>query len=279
MTAGLGSAAAARPGRIGGRGRLLRGYYLLLLILLYVPLAVLLLFSITGGRTLSFPPEGFTLEWYARVFESDALLRSARNSLIVGVVSSVAATTLGTMVAILTVRFRFRAKPVLVGLAVMPLIVPFVVLAVALLLLFRAAGLNLSLWTIAVGHTVVALPFTLLIVISRLSGFERDLEEAAMDLGASHLGALRYVVLPIIAPAIVSAWLTAFTVSFDEFALSLFLAGTEPTFPVYLFSQLRFANQLPVLIALAVLMMAGTIALVLVAERVRRVGLSERTPG
>ena len=92
-----------------------------------------------------------------------------------------------------------------------------------------------------------------------------------MDLGASYPTTLRRIVLPIIAPAMVSAWLVAFTVSFDEFALALFLAGTEPTFPVYLFSQLRFANRLPVMIALAVLMMVGTLLLVFLAERLRRV--------
>lgn len=91
-----------------------------------------------------------------------------------------------------------------------------------------------------------------------------------MDLGASYPVTLRRVVLPIIAPALVSAWITAFTVSFDEFALALFLAGTSPTFPVYLFSQLRFANRLPIMIALAVLMMIGTLLLVLFAERIRR---------
>ena len=97
-----------------------------------------------------------------------------------------------------------------------------------------------------IAHTVVALPYTLLIVVARLAGFDPQLEEAAMDLGASYPTTLRRMVLPIIAPAMVSAWLVAFTVSFDEFALALFLAGTEPTFPVYLFSQLRFANRLPV---------------------------------
>jgi spermidine/putrescine transport system permease protein len=114
------------------------------------------------------------------------------------------------------------------------------------------------------------LPYTLLIVVARLAGFDAHLEDAAMDLGADYPTTLRRVVLPIIAPAIVAAWLVAFTVSFDEFALALFLAGTEPTFPVYLFSQLRFANRLPVMIAMAVLLMAGTIALVLLAERIRR---------
>jgi spermidine/putrescine transport system permease protein len=264
--------ALPRPRR-GPARRFLPAYYVLLLILLYLPLAVLFIFSINASTTVAFPPKGFTLDWYAQVFENDALLRSARNSLEVAVVSSIAATVLGTMVAILVLRFDFRTKPLLVGLAVLPLIVPFVVLAVALLLVFRSVGLNLSLGTVAVAHTVVALPFTLLIVLSRLAGFDHDLEDASMDLGASYLGTLRLVVLPIIAPAIVAAFLTAFTVSFDEFALALFLAGTEPTFPVYLFGQLRFANQLPILIALAVLIMVGTLVLILTAERVRRVGL------
>ena len=192
------------------------------------------------------------------------------NSLIVASGSSLAATVLGTMVALLFVRFQFRGKLLLVALAVMPLIVPFVVLGVALLLLFRALQVNLSLWTVGIAHTVVALPYTLLIVVARLAGFDPYLEEAAMDLGANYPTALRRVVLPLIAPAVVSAWLTAFTVSFDEFALALFLAGTQPTFPVYLFSQLRFSNRLPIMIALAVLLMAGTLTLVLSAERIRR---------
>ena len=91
-----------------------------------------------------------------------------------------------------------------------------------------------------------------------------------MDLGADYPTTLRRIVIPMIAPAMISAWLTAFTVSFDEFALALFLAGTQPTFPVYLYGQLRFANRLPIMIALAVLMMIGTLTLVLIAERVRR---------
>jgi spermidine/putrescine transport system permease protein len=155
-------------------------------------------------------------------------------------------------------------------LAVLPLIVPYVVLGVALLLLFSVLHVDRSLWTIGIAHTVVALPYTLLIIASRLAGFDSSIEEAAMDLGADYPTTLRRVVLPLIFPAMVSAWLTAFTVSFDEFALALFLAGTQPTFPVYLFSQLRFANRLPIMIALAVLLMIGTLIMVFIAERIRR---------
>ena len=259
------SARAARPPSF------LTGYYFGLIALLYLPIFILFLFSINANTSLSFPLRGLTLDWYQKLFDSAAVLRAARNSLAVAAGSSLAATALGTMVALLAMRYQFRSKGLLIALAALPLIVPFIVLGVALLLLFRAAKIELSLWTIGVAHTVVALPYTLLIVVSRLAGFDPSLEEAAMDLGANYPTTLRRIVLPIIAPAMVSAWLTAFTVSFDEFALALFLAGTQPTFPVYLFSQLRFANRLPIMIALAVLLMIGTLTLVFLAERIRRV--------
>lgn len=260
----------SRPPRRRTQSRLLGGYYIVLLALLYIPLAVLILFSINATTSLSFPLQQFTLDWYRKLLDSDAVLRSARNSIVVASATAFAATLLGTAVSILIVRFQFRAKVLLVGLAALPLIVPFIVLGVSLFILFRAANIPLSLWTIAAGHTVVALPYTVLIISSRLVGFDRHLEEAAMDLGASYPATLRLVVLPIIAPAMVSAALTAFTVSFDEFAIALFLAGPDQTFPVYLYSSLRFANRLPILIALGVLVMFGSLLLVLIAERIRR---------
>ena len=250
---------------------LIGGYYFGLIALLYLPIGILFLFSLNANTTLAFPLRGFTLGWYQKLFAAEAVLRSARNSLVVAAGSSFVATLLGAMVAVLATRYEFRAKNWLLALAVLPLIVPFIVLGVALLLLFNVLHVERSLWTVGIAHTVVALPYTLLIVTARLAGFDPHLEEAAMDLGADYLTTIRRILLPIIAPALVSAWLTAFTVSFDEFALALFLAGTEPTFPVYLFSQLRFANRLPIMIALAVLLMIGTLTLVLVAERVRQV--------
>ena len=245
-------------------------YYVGLIVLLYLPIAVLLLFSLNANTTLSFPLQGLTTSWYEKLFANEPVLRAARNSVLVALGSSLAATVLGTMVALVVMRYKFRSRGLLLALAALPLIVPFVVLGVALLILFSALHIERSLWTIGIAHTVVALPYALLIIVARLAGFDANLEEAAMDLGANYPTTLRRIVLPIIAPAIVAAWLTAFTVSFDEFALALFLAGTEPTFPVYLYSQLRFANRLPIMIALAVLMMIGTLTLVLIAERVRR---------
>jgi spermidine/putrescine transport system permease protein len=113
------------------------------------------------------------------------------------------------------------------------------------------------------------MPYATLIVLARLIGLDSALEDAAMDLGATYPSALRRVVFPLVAPTVLSAWLTCFIVSFDEIALAIFLVGGDPTFPVFLYGQLRFAQRLPVLIAMAVLLMLGTVALTLVALRIR----------
>ena len=260
------AAAAGRPRR--GLPAL-RSYFWIVVVLLYIPIGILFLFSLNANTTLSFPLKGFTLEWFAKLFATPALLKAVGNSLQVAIGASFAATILGAMVAILLSRYEFRGKGALTGLAVMPLIVPYVVLGVALLILFRVVGVPLSLFTVAAAHTIVALPYTVLIILARLVGFDASIEEAAMDLGATYPTTLRLVVLPIALPALVSAWVTAFTVSFDEFALALFLAGKDQTFPVYLYGQLRFATTLPVLIATAVLLMVTTLALILVTERIR----------
>src|SRR6185436_14010566 len=255
-----GRAPSRRAGfRRGGSPSGLGSYYWLMLFLLYLPIVLLFIFSFNASTILSFPLKGFTLEWFQKLFQSPNLLGAVGRSVIVALAASAVATTLGTMVALLLSRFEFRGKGTLTSLAILPLLVPYFVLAVALLILFRVIGVPLGLPTIAIGHAVVALPYTTLIVLARLLGFDRQLEEAAMDLGATYPSTLRLVLIPIALPAIASAFITAFTVSFDEFALALFLAGKDPTFPVYLYGQLRFATTLPVLIAAAVLLMAASL--------------------
>jgi len=262
--------AAPGPFRRGGTSRGLRGYYWLMLALLYLPIVLLFIFSFNANTILSFPLKGFTLEWFQKLFQTPNLLAAVGRSVIVALGASTIATALGTMLALLLSRFDFRGKGTLTSLAILPLLVPYFVLAVALLILFRVIGIPLGLPTIAIGHAVVALPYTTLIVLARLLGIDRQLEEAAMDLGATYPSTLRLVLIPIAFPAIASAFITAFTVSFDEFALALFLAGKDPTFPVYLYGQLRFATTLPVLIAAAVLLMAASLTLILVANRIRQ---------
>lgn len=264
---------AARPARsaVGiGRTRLpLGSAFAAMLVLLYLPIAILFLFSFNAGTRLAFPLDGLTTAWYAAVLEDDALLEAARNSFVVGVASATAATTLGAMVAIATLRLRFPGRRLLLALAGLPLFVPFVVMGVAFFLLFVLLDLPRSLVTVAIGHSVIAVPYAALILLARLGGLDPALEDAAMDLGATYPATLRRVVLPLMRPTLLSAWLTCFIVSFDEIALAIFLVGGDPTFPVFLYGQLRFAQRLPVLVAMAVLLMIGTVALSLVALRLR----------
>jgi spermidine/putrescine transport system permease protein len=264
----------ARPTRrsaIGvGRTRLPLGkVYALMLGLLYLPIILLAVFSINANTSLTFPLKGLTLEWYGEVFGDSALLGAARNSLLVATAAATAATALGFSVSLAVLRFRFAGRRVLLGLAGAPLVVPFVVLGVALFLLFNLLGIPKSLVTVAAGHSIVALPYAALILLARMTGLDPALEDAAMDLGATYPTTLRRVILPLLGPSLISAWLTSFIVSFDEVALANFLAGGDPTFPVFLYGQLRFAQRLPVLVAMAMLLMLGTITLTLIANRFR----------
>lgn len=253
-----------------GRARLLRGYYLLLVVLLYIPLGVLFLFSLNDGNVFAFPIRGLTFDWYRSMLGNDQLVASARNSAVVAAAAGSLATLLGTLTAIALIRLQFRGKGVFLAVSLMPLLVPYLILGVALLILFSAVGLGRSLLTVGLAHTVVAIPFTVLIMTSRLVGFDLAVEEASADLGAGYTYTLRRVVLPMIAPAMLASFLVAFTVSFDEFVLASFTVGREPTLPVFIFGQLRFANRFPEVVALASLVMLGSIGLVLLAERLQR---------
>lgn len=249
-------------------------YFLALVVFLYLPILLLVLFSFNDSSTLTFPLSGFTLHWYERLLQTEALLSSVRNSLVVGIISSLAATVLGTMAAIGVVRFRFPGRSLFMAVAGVPLVIPAIVLGVALLVLFRQwVDVQLSLWTIGLGHVVVNIPVAMLIVASRLAGFEENLEEAAMDLGAGYWETQWRVTLPMSLPALLAAFLTCFTASFDEYAMSVFLAGTDATLPIYIYSQLRFPRNLPHVVTLAAIIMVASIALLSLAEWLRRGGL------
>lgn len=249
-------------------------YYVLIAVFLYAPILLLIVFSFNDARTLAFPLKGFTTKWYEQLLQQRELLDALKNSIVLGIISSIVATALGTLAGIGIARFDFPGRNAFMAFASMPLIIPYVVIGVALLLLFKSIdpNLQLSLWTVGVGHVVINIPYCMLIVASRLAGFDAHLEEAAMDLGASYAGTLVRVTLPIAAPAIVSAFLSSFTTSFDEFAVSFFLIGTESTLPIYLYSQLRFPSRLPLIVALAAVIMIASIGLVVFSEWLRRIG-------
>jgi spermidine/putrescine transport system permease protein len=253
-------------------------YFFLLILLLYFPLLLLIIFSFNSARTLTFPLSGFTLKWYANLFASPEMLEATWNSIALAVGSSLVATVLGTMAAIGLVRFKFAGRNIFLGIAAMPLVIPSVVLGVGMLIGFSQIGVPLSLWTVALGHTVINIPEVILIVAVRLIGLAPNLEEAAMDLGATYWKTQLRVTLPLAFPAIVAAFLTSFTTSFDEFPLTFFLIGAQPTLPIYLYSQLRFPNRLPLVVAMASLIIVGSASLILLTDWLRRLSQPTLSP-
>lgn len=248
-----------------------RIYFILLAAFLYLPILLLVIFSFNDSVTLTLPLQDFTLRWYRELLQAEGLISSLRNSLVVGVLSSLVATVLGTLAAMGVVRFRFPGRQLFLGLASVPLVIPAIVLGVALLILFRQTiDVDLSLWTVGLSHVVINIPIAMLIVASRLAGFQENLEEAAMDLGASYWGTQLRVTLPMSFPALVAAFLTCFTTSFDEYAMSVFVVGTDATLPIYLYSQLRFPRKLPHVVTLAAILMTASVLLLTAAEWLRR---------
>jgi spermidine/putrescine transport system permease protein len=251
--------------------RALRGFFVLVILFLYAPIAILLLFSFNNSAVPVFPLSGFTLHWYGE-FLRNADLRSALvTSGVVAAVTSVGAVVLGVLSSIALVRQRFRARPLVSALLLSPLVIPYVVFGISLLLLFHQLGIPRGVPTVVIGHIVITLPYTILVLVPRLEQLDATLEEAAYDLGANRLGTFRLITLPLILPAVVSAFLIAFTTSFDEYAVASFVVGSQSTFPIYLYSALRFPSQLPQVIAVAVVVLIASLTVIVGAEVGRRV--------
>jgi spermidine/putrescine transport system permease protein len=249
----------------------LRAFFGLLVVFLYAPIAILLIFSFNNSAVPTFPLSGFTLHWYHQFIHNADLRSAIETSALVALISSVGAVLLGVVASIALARRRFAGKAAVSALLLSPLVIPYIVFGISLLLFFHAVGIPRSLLTVAIGHIVISLPYTILVLVPRLDQVEVALEEAAADLGASPRQTFRLVVLPLILPAILSAFLIAFTTSFDEYAVASFVVGTRVTFPIYLYSALRFPSNLPQVIAVAVVVMVISLVVVVAAEIGRRV--------
>jgi spermidine/putrescine transport system permease protein len=268
--------AAASPG--GRRGLVF--FYALLVLFLYAPIAILMIFSFNDSRLVTFPLAGFTTQWYEQLIQNDELLEALEVSLLVAAISSVLAVGLGVLASYVIVRRRFRGKAAVSGLLLSPLVIPYVVFGIALLILFRAVDdlliprfgvfFGLGVHAIVVGHVVVSLPYTILTIAPRLEWLSTHVEEAARDLGASPTSTFVRVTLPLLVPAIISAYLIAFTLSFDEYAIASFVAGDVTTYPLFLYGQVRIRIGLPQMIAVSVIVLVGSMVLVAATEVWRR---------
>jgi spermidine/putrescine transport system permease protein len=251
--------------------RLLRAFFCLVVVFLYAPIAILLIFSFNKSAVPTFPLSGFTLHWYREFLANSEIRGALETSAIIAAVSSAGAVMLGVLASIALTRRHFLGKAAISALLLSPLVIPYLVFGISLLLLFHTLGVPRSLLTVVIGHIVISLPYTILVLVPRLDQIDVSLEEAAFDLGASRLRTFRSITLPLILPAVVSAFLIAFTTSFDEYAVASFVVGTRVTFPIYLYSALRFPSQLPQVIAVAVVVLVLSLALVVAAEVGRRI--------
>jgi len=259
------------PALSTGGARALRLFFALVVAFLYAPIAVLLVFSFNDSPIPAFPLDGFTLDWYRDFIANGDLRAALETSASVAALTSLGAVALGLLASIGLARSGFRGRAFVSALLLSPLVIPYVVFGISLLILFHTFGVSRGVPTVVIGHIVITLPYTILVLVPRLEQIDASLEEAAFDLGAGRLRTFLSVTFPLILPAVVSALLIAFTTSFDEFAVASFVVGTSPTFPIFLYSALRFPNQLPQVIAVAVVVLVLSLAVVVSAEVGRRV--------
>ena len=245
-------------------------YASLYVFFLYAPVVLLPLFAFNASSIIAFPLTGFTTEWFSVLLETKALHRAVQNSLVVGLITAVISTILGTCAARAMIRFGFPFKRGIVGFIMLPLVLPEIIVAVALLVLLMHLGFPLSIWSVIGGHVLICVPFSVAILSSAFQGLDRNLEEASMDLGETGWGTFWRIIFPLILPGVISSLLITFTISLDEFIIAFFLTGTEVTLPVYIWSQLRFPAKLPSVMALGTILLAMSVLLLILGEWFRR---------
>jgi spermidine/putrescine transport system permease protein len=246
----MATAAASRPGALAERSRplgarigraILPVYTTLVVLYLFLPIVVMAAFGFNDiqGR-FNFTWQGFTLEHWQNLFSRfPALNQSLINSLIVAAISTLVATTFGTLIGLALTRYEFRGRGPLNLLIFLPIATPEIVLGASLLALFVSAGVDRGLPTVTVAHIMFNISFVVVTVRARIAGFDRHLEEAAMDLGADEWATFRKVTFPLIFPGILAAGLLAFALSIDDFVITQFTAGQTVTFPLWVYGASR----------------------------------------
>lgn len=246
------------------------------LAVLYGPILLLPLFSFNSSAYIAFPIESFTTQWYGELWETAPMWSSLWNSVIVGVAVAVISTALGVFAAKALTRYRMPGRGPIIGFMMLPLVVPGIVFGVALLILMNQVGIQLSLFTVGIGHVIICLPFSIATLMPRFEGFDASIEEASADLGENGWWTFWRVTFPMVVPGIVASLMLTFTISFDEFIMAYFLAGTEPTLPIYIWNQLRFPDRLPGVLALATIIISISFILVFASLWLTKLGIDQK---
>ena len=245
-------------------------YAVAYMIFLYAPVVLLPVFALNDATIIAFPLSGFTANWFVVLWHTEALHGAIHNSLFVAVTAAILSTVLGSFAARASARYSFPAKRSIMGFIMLPLVLPEIIVAVALLVVMMRLGMSLSLWTVVAGHILICTPFAIAIMSSAFQGLDQSLEEASLDLGETRVGTFLRITLPLVMPGVISSLLICFTISLDEFIIAFFLTGTDVTLPVYIWSQLRFPTKLPSIMALGTILLVLSIGLLIIAEWFRR---------
>ncbi|MGX0875632.1 spermidine/putrescine transport system permease protein [Roseovarius sp. MBR-154] len=237
---------------------------------MFLPVAVVVLLSFNANQFGSFPMTGMSLRWFVELWNNDAVMRAFQTSIVLGLMTAVISTTLGILASLALVRYKIPGRNTITTLLIAPILVPEVVLAVALLLFLNWLGLGKSFALLLAGHVIFTLPFVILVVQARLVSIKRDVEEAALSLGASPVQTFFSVTLPLMLPAVAAGALFAFTISFDDITGTLFWKpGGVETVPTQIFSMLRNSIS-PEINALGTVMIVMTVGLPLLGAAVAR---------
>ncbi len=237
---------------------------------MFLPVAVVVLLAFNASQFGAFPMTGFSLRWFQALLDNDAILRAFRTSFLLGALTALISTTLGVLASLALVRYKVPGQNLISTVLIAPILVPEVVLAVAILLFMKALSVPKSFVLLLLGHVIFTLPFVILVVQARLVGIRRDIEEAAMSLGASPRQTFFQITLPLLAPAIFAGMLFAFTISFDDITGTLFWKpGGVETVPTQIFAMLRNSIS-PEINALGAVMIFLTVGLPLLGAAIAR---------
>lgn len=263
-----------RDGWLGDRVLMLYG--VLVLLFLFLPIVVVVPMSFSAASSLTFPPTEFSLRWYQSFFQDPRWLAAMRTSLLVALLSSLLALLLGSIAAYGLARGRFMGRGLIDANFMAPMIVPPVITAVALYIVFARVGLLGTLPGLVLGHTVLGVPYVVLIMSVAIRSFDVRIEQVTLTLGASWWTMFRRVLLPNLLPSAFAAWIFAFITSFDEVIITLFVGGAYNTIPKRMFNELVLQIN-PTITAIATLLIAFSLVLLaLFALLMRRAGLLGR---
>lgn len=239
-------------------------YVLLILIFMYIPIAVVIIFSFNES-SISVFWKGFTLDWYVKMLQDRAMLEALRNSLTLGIISSISAGIIGTLGAVGLARKKIAGGGAMEYLTILPIMIPEIILGMVFLAFYALIGIPFGMTTLVIAHTVFCIPYVYLLAKARLAGLDPSYVEAARDLGAGEIKAFISITLPLVMPAVISGMLLAFAMSFDDVIISSFVTGVDVnTLPLLIFSQLKVGIT-PKTNALCALIFAATVLIILIS--------------